>query len=76
MKRIAAAIAAVAVVIAIPATASAKACSSGYEHAVIGGEQKCLHAGEYCARGEARQYRRYGYVCEDVRGTYRLESRG
>lgn len=48
-------------------------CPSGFTHAVIGGEQKCLHAGEYCSHAKARQYRRYHFVCESVRGTYRLE---
>jgi hypothetical protein len=45
-----------------PAVA-AKSCSSGYTHAVIGGVQKCLRAGEFCARRFDRQYRRYGYRC-------------
>jgi hypothetical protein len=55
-------------------TASAKTCPNGFTHAVIGGQQKCLHAGEYCARSEAGQYRRYHFVCRNVNGTYRLES--
>jgi hypothetical protein len=41
----------------------AKSCSSGYVHAVIGGRQKCLRAGEFCAHRYDRQYRRYGYRC-------------
>jgi NADPH-dependent curcumin reductase CurA len=53
--------------------AAAKSCPAGFTHAVIGGEQKCLHAGEYCAHAEARQYVRYHFVCDRVRGTYRLE---
>jgi hypothetical protein len=53
--------------------AAAKSCSSGFTHAVIGGQQKCLHAGEYCSHAEARQYRHYHFVCERVKGTYRLE---
>jgi hypothetical protein len=52
---------------------AAKTCPAGFTHALIGGQQKCLHAGEYCAHSEARQYRRYHFVCERVRGTYRLE---
>ncbi len=52
---------------------AAKTCPAGFTHGVIGGEQKCLHAGEYCAHSEARQYRRYDFVCKHVRGTYRLE---
>jgi hypothetical protein len=65
--------AAVAVSVGAPGIASAKTCPSGYTHAVISGEQKCLHAGEYCSHLEAAQYRRYHYVCTRVRGTYRLE---
>lgn len=56
-----------------PLAVVAKTCPSGYTHAVIGGSEKCLHAGEYCAHAEARQYRRYHYKCVLVKGTYRLE---
>ena len=41
--------------------------------AVIAGHQKCLGRGEYCSHAEARQYRRYGFKCVRVHGTYRLE---
>jgi hypothetical protein len=53
---------------------AAKSCRSGYTHAVIGGEQKCLHAGEFCARRYRRQYTRYGYSCtkRDRNGRYHL----
>jgi hypothetical protein len=56
----------------VPA-ASAKTCRHGYTHAVIGGSEKCLHAGEYCSHAEARQYPRYHFECVQVNGTYRLE---
>jgi hypothetical protein len=73
-RRLAAVVAAVALAVSFGASgAAAKTCPSGFTHAVIGGEQKCLHAGEYCSHAEARQYRRYHFVCESVRGTYRLE---
>jgi hypothetical protein len=58
-----------------PDAVVAKTCPAGFTHAVIGGEQKCLHAGEYCSHAEAGQYRRYHFVCARVRGTYRLEHR-
>ena len=58
---------------ALAPAANAKTCSSGYTHAVIGGAQKCLHAGEYCSHAEARQYRRYHFTCQRVNGVYRLE---
>ena len=40
-----------------------RTCSAGYTHAVIGGAEKCLRAGEFCAHRYDRQYRRYGYRC-------------
>jgi hypothetical protein len=43
--------------------AGAKSCSSGFTHAVIGGAQKCLRAGEFCTHAFDSQYRRYGYRC-------------
>ena len=43
--------------------AISKTCGSGYKHAVIGGAEKCLRAGEFCAHRYDRQYRRYGYRC-------------
>jgi hypothetical protein len=57
-----------------PATAVAKTCSSSYTHAVIGGVQKCLRRGQYCARARDREYRRYGFHCRtaDARGSYHL----
>ncbi|MGZ4256510.1 MAG: hypothetical protein ACXVRE_01955 [Gaiellaceae bacterium] len=54
--------------------AVAKTCSAGYTHAVIGGQQKCLRTGEYCAHRYDRQYKRYGYRCirRDKNGRYHL----
>ena len=40
-----------------------KTCSSGYKHAVIGGQEKCLRAGQFCTHRYDSQYRRYGYRC-------------
>jgi hypothetical protein len=57
-----------------PAAVAAKTCSRGYTHAVIGGQQKCLRAGEYCSRSHKRQYPKYGYACtkRDRNGRYHL----
>jgi hypothetical protein len=57
-----------------PVAVTAKTCSGSYVHAVIGGAQKCLRRGEYCAHAYARQYRRYGFYCthRDARGSYHL----
>lgn len=57
-----------------PTAIAAKTCSGSYVHAVIGGSQKCLRRGEFCAHRYARQYRRYGFSCTttDARGNYHL----
>jgi hypothetical protein len=76
VSRMAAVIAAVVGLAAIPSAALAKSCAHGYVHGVIGGAQKCLHDGEFCARAEASQYHRYGFNC--VRypsGYYHLKPR-
>jgi hypothetical protein len=38
-----------------------KSCSAGFRHAVIGGSEKCLRRGEFCASSHTRQYVRYGF---------------
>jgi len=63
----------VAVLIAIPSAAIAKTCPSSYVHGVIGGVQKCLERGEFCAHRYASQYRRYHFKCISDNGYYRLE---
>jgi hypothetical protein len=47
---------------ATPIATGAKVCHRGTP-ARIGGAQKCLQAGEYCATRYERQYERYGYEC-------------
>jgi hypothetical protein len=70
-----------ATVVGIPASAAnapivivAKTCSASYVHAVIGGNQKCLRRGEFCAHAYVRQYRHYGFSCTkiDAGGRYHL----
>ncbi len=41
----------------------ARACSSGYRHAVMDRQHKCLRRGQFCKRRADRQYHRYGYHC-------------
>jgi hypothetical protein len=52
----------------------AKSCGAGYTHAIIGGKEKCLRAGEFCSHQYDSQYRRYGYRCiyTDANGRYHL----
>jgi hypothetical protein len=76
MKWIAAVLTVLAISVASPAAATAKTCSAGYTHAIIGGAQKCLARGQYCKILDKRQYPKYGFACEDVDGGYRLEPKG
>lgn len=39
------------------------ACSSGYVDGVVGGEHKCLRAGEFCSAGYESDYEHYGFTC-------------
>jgi hypothetical protein len=56
-----------------PVAGAAKVCrGSGDVKGTIGGAQKCLHAGEFCAHRYASQYRRYGFTCALKNGRYRL----
>jgi hypothetical protein len=57
-----------------PVAVAAEACSAGFKHAVIGGQEKCLRRGQFCARRYDSQYHRYGYRCQtrDARGNYHL----
>jgi hypothetical protein len=38
-------------------------CSSGYVDATIGGEHKCLRAGQFCSAEHEGDYERYGFIC-------------
>jgi hypothetical protein len=40
-------------------------CSASYVSAVIGGEPKCLRAGEFCSPSHEVDYERYGFACVD-----------
>jgi hypothetical protein len=66
--------------LALPATTAARAATATAAttctrdvSATIGGEHKCLGAGEYCKIYDARQYLRYGFEC--VGSPARLRSR-
>jgi hypothetical protein len=58
-----------------PHSSPKAACRRGFTRATIGGRRVCLHAGEFCARAHARQYRRYGYACVLKKRRYRLVRR-
>jgi hypothetical protein len=61
---------------AIPPSAVAKTCYGSEVHAVIGGEQKCLAAGEFCAARYSFEYHRYGFDCvRYASGYYHLRRR-
>jgi len=45
------------------AQATRATCSAGYVGAVIGGEHKCLRAGQFCSAHHAAEYKAYGFSC-------------
>jgi hypothetical protein len=47
----------------IPAAVVAKTCHAGFVHAKVGGKEKCLHSGEFCATRYNNDYKRYGFKC-------------
>jgi hypothetical protein len=49
--------------VGLPAAASAKACSSGYVHAVLSWGHKCLRVGQFCKVSRDREYHRYRLHC-------------
>jgi hypothetical protein len=64
------------------ATMPAGAASQPQAHAAcsyakIGGQRRCIAAGQYCARSHQRDYLRYGYSCSkrDRNGSYHLVRR-
>jgi hypothetical protein len=54
-------------------TSAAAAC----RQATIGGQSKCIGAGQYCSKSYERDYRRYGFTCNkrDARGRWHLQYR-
>jgi hypothetical protein len=67
------------VALAWPAAGSAApvarvACSRDTP-AMIGGQHRCLGAGEYCATRYERQYERYGFICSTGYDPPRLRRR-
>lgn len=50
-----------------PAAVAKKKCAAGYVRTVIGGEVKCLHAGQYCDRAYEAKYREKGFTCSKGR---------
>ena len=48
-----------------PFVAAHELCSAGYVSAIIGGQAKCLRAGEFCSPSYEADYEHYGFSCVD-----------
>jgi hypothetical protein len=46
-----------------PRATATKSCGSGFRHAVIDRQHKCLRRGQFCRRSADSQYRRHGFRC-------------
>lgn len=83
MRKLATIAAAAAIAIGAGTTPAAVAAPSGPQaqiackNARIGGQSKCIAAGQFCARAYQRDYLRYGYSCSkrDRNGRYHLVRR-
>lgn len=83
-KRIATLIVAAALALGIGFGSASPAISVGSptvqvacKQAIIGGQRKCIQAGQFCARRYERDYNRYGFTCSkrDANGRYHLKKR-
>ena len=54
----------------------AKNCAANYTSGVIGGQPKCLAAGQQCQQQSAADYTRYGFNCAKVGNRFQLSRRG
>lgn len=83
MRKFAAVAAAAAIALGAGAAPSAVAAPGAPQaqiackQAKIGGQSRCIAAGQFCARRHERDYNRYGYSCSkrDRRGNWHLVRR-
>jgi hypothetical protein len=82
-KYIAALAAALTLTLGIGSSAPAASASAtpsaqiACKNATIGGQRKCIAAGQFCTRAYEHDYRKYGYSCSkrDANGRYHLKKR-
>jgi len=61
---------------AAPPAPPAKKCAANFTSGVIGGQTRCLAAGQQCGQQNAKDYTRYGFNCAKVGNRYQLSRRG
>jgi hypothetical protein len=81
--RILGGLAAISLIAGLPAATTATASPAGNgpvaqaacTQARIGGQSRCIARGQYCAKRNEKDYRRYGYSCskKDSRGRWHLQ---
>jgi hypothetical protein len=59
----------------ITAGPAPKKCSAGYATGTIGGQPKCLKAGQQCQQKQAADYGKYGFTCTKVGNRYQLNGK-
>jgi hypothetical protein len=60
---------------AAPAAGAAK-CPGNLTSGTIGGQSKCLGAGQQCQQAHAGDYTRFGFSCGKVGNRYQLTAKG
>jgi hypothetical protein len=61
---------------AAPPAPPAKKCAANSTSGVIGGQSKCLAAGQQCQQQNANDYTRYGFNCAKAGNRFQLSRRG
>jgi hypothetical protein len=62
--------------VSVSAAAAPKKCAANFTTATIGGQQKCLAAGQQCQQTHAADYKKYGFTCSKVGNRYELSKNG
>lgn len=56
----------------VQAAPPAKTCAANYTQGTIGGQPKCLAAGQQCQQANAKDYTQYGFTCGKVGTRFQL----
>jgi len=56
--------------------AAPKKCAGNFVTGTIGGQQKCLAAGQQCQQAHTADYTKYGFTCKKVGTRYQLSKNG
>jgi len=62
--------------VSVSAAPAPKKCGANFVTANIGGQQKCLAAGQQCQQAHTADYKKYGFTCNKAGNHYQLSKNG